>query len=171
MESGDQSIFDSVKQILIDKNYRRIMPLRKGGFADVLSAIGPNKNRIAIKIIRNENSWPFEEHVWPKLKHRHVLELLDVIDVKHLNLKLYLMPRHPFPLNKMISRSRFLSDKNGLERVKRWLFDVLDGLDYMHASGYAHTDLKTDNVLISSEDRGVICDFSGISRTSVPLKR
>ena len=62
MESGDPSVFDAVKQILIDKNYRRIMPLGKGGFADVLSAIAPNKDRIAIKIIRNENSWPFEEH-------------------------------------------------------------------------------------------------------------
>ena len=60
MESGDPSIFGSVKQILIDKNYRRIMPLGKSGFSDVLSAISPNKDRIAIKIIRNKNSWPFE---------------------------------------------------------------------------------------------------------------
>ena len=171
MESGDPSVFDAVKQILIDKKYRRIMPLGKGGFADVLSAIARNKDRIAIKIIRNENSWPFEEHMWPTFKHPHVLELLDVIDVKDLNLKLYIMPRHPCALNKMISKATFLSDKNGLERVKCWLLDVLEGLDYIHTSGYAHLDLKTDNILISSDDRGVICDFSGLSPTSVPLKR
>ena len=81
------------------------------------------------------------------------------------------MPRHSFPLNKMISRASFLSDKNGLERVKRWLLDVLEGLDYMHTSGYAHLDLKTDKVLINSDYRGMICDFSGLSPTSVPLKR
>ena len=46
------------------------------------------------------------------------------------------------------------------ERLARNLFQqLMKGLDYLHALGIAHRDVKPENLLIDSKFRLVIADF------------
>lgn len=62
---------------------------------------------------------------------------------------------------------RTLEDERraGMEEAQavRWFADVCEGLDYVHALGIVHRDVKLENVLIGPDGRAVLSDF-GISR-------
>lgn len=69
------------------------------------------------------------------------------------------------------SLSRFLHKKSGINRVKLRdiLHDVSSGLRCMHIDGFAHCDLKSDNVLLTVDPdsspriRAILADL-GISK-------
>ena len=171
LTSCNLTLFDEVMKFLIENDFYHIKPLGRGGFGEVLSAVSPKKEYVAIKIIKNELSWHLEETFWPTFHHDNILNLLDVISIRRLDLKLYVMPRHPHALVKILTSSTFLADINGLMRVKCWFSDVLNGLDYLNKTGFGHGDIKSDNVLITSDDKALLCDFSGLSRIDEPLNR
>ena len=49
------------------------------------------------------------------------------------------------------------------EQALRWFRDLVDELDYLHAHGIVHRDVKLENVLIDGAGHAVLSDF-GISR-------
>lgn len=49
------------------------------------------------------------------------------------------------------------------EQALGWLADICEGLDYVHAAGVVHRDIKLENILIGADNRAVISDF-GVSR-------
>ncbi len=52
---------------------------------------------------------------------------------------------------------------------KRVLFEILQGLGFMHASGLLHRDLKPHNVIVQPDGEHVwICDFSLSTHVGVP---
>ncbi len=48
----------------------------------------------------------------------------------------------------------------------RWSIDALKGLEAMHQAGFQHGDIKPSNLMLDSDDRVVVCDFSALT----PLK-
>jgi len=50
------------------------------------------------------------------------------------------------------------------EHIKYILFQILDGIRYLHASKIVHRDLKPSNILINEDCEIKICDF-GLSRS------
>ena len=53
------------------------------------------------------------------------------------------------------------------ETVGRWYDDMREGLEYIHAHGVVHRDLKLQNIMIGPDGHAVITDF-GISRIFDP---
>lgn len=52
--------------------------------------------------------------------------------------------------------------------IARIIFQILEGVEFMHQEGYFHRDIKPENILISN-DKVKICDFGQIKRVnSVP---
>nr|AYM94357.1 mitogen-activated protein kinase 4 [Bangia atropurpurea] len=47
--------------------------------------------------------------------------------------------------------------------VKRWMYELLMGLAYMHESGVLHRDIKPSNLLLDDQDHLRICDL-GLAR-------
>ena len=140
--SGDSSSRSKVKMYLEKMNFKFVMPLDRGGFGEVLSAVTPKNEAVAIKIIKNTLSSKMEELIWPSLKHPNILPLYDVvIDVKEMDLKFYVMPKLPTSLDKMVSSQQFLADPNGLKRIRRYLRNSIDGLQYLHEKGFLHFDI------------------------------
>jgi serine/threonine protein kinase len=131
-----------------------------------------------------------EMHILRNLKHPAVVALLDVvsstIDCKFE--RTYMNPRYnqadtssspfitPLPrslgdiylvfefvdtdLSKIIKSNQFLSS----EHIQFILYQILDGLNYIHGTNVIHRDLKPANILVSCTDCTIkVADF-GLSR-------
>ena len=48
-------------------------------------------------------------------------------------------------------------------RALQWFADIREGLEYIHAQGVVHRDVKLENVLIDKDGHAVLSDF-GVSR-------
>ena len=48
-------------------------------------------------------------------------------------------------------------------KALQWLADIREGLEYIHAQGVVHRDIKLENVLIDKDGHAVLSDF-GVSR-------
>ena len=123
-----------------------------------------------------------EIHILRHLKHPSIVALFDVIstsiDEKYLNLYNTMSSEGKIPipknlgdlylvfefvdtdLSKIIKSNQFLS----AEHISYILYQILDGLKYIHRTNVIHRDLKPANILISCNDCTVkIADF-GLSR-------
>lgn len=47
--------------------------------------------------------------------------------------------------------------------VKRWMFELLSGLAFLHGSGVLHRDIKPSNLMVDDEDRLRIHDLGYVS--------
>ena len=45
----------------------------------------------------------------------------------------------------------------------RWSMDTLEGLEAMHQAGFLHGDIKPSNLMLDSDGRVVVCDFSTLT--------
>ncbi len=45
------------------------------------------------------------------------------------------------------------------EAARRYLSQILSGVQYMHRRGVAHRDISLDNVLVDSDKNALVCDF------------
>uniref|UniRef100_A0A6B2LNJ3 Protein kinase domain-containing protein n=1 Tax=Arcella intermedia TaxID=1963864 RepID=A0A6B2LNJ3_9EUKA len=54
-----------------------------------------------------------------------------------------------------------LSEKDKIDpKIRiRILFDIANGLNYLHNNKVIHADLKSLNILLTDENRAKICDF------------
>jgi len=61
--------------------------------------------------------------------------------------------------------------KGNVSWSKRWMWSlqITEALSYLHDVGVIHRDLKTENVLIDSEERAKLADF-GVSQVDVLLE-
>lgn len=56
-----------------------------------------------------------------------------------------------------------------IPQARRYLTDVLRGLEYLHSQGYFHNDIKPSNILVGTNGEGILTDF-GISSYSPDLQ-
>lgn len=152
----------------LDLTYVR--PLGAGSYGDVI-LVKSAEEELAMKIVKKENYWMPEEMEWPNLKHPNILPLIGVHRMKRDTGILYIMPIVPRSLHDVLSSMEFPAAKSSFTRTKRWLKDILSGVNYLHRSSLCHLDIKTDNVLINQSDAALLCDFSGLSSTKFQINR
>ncbi|KAL5504532.1 hypothetical protein ACEPAH_7193 [Sanghuangporus vaninii] len=125
---------------------------------------GRGRVRVAVKCIRlylRDNSEVIklierEVRLWSKLNHPNILPLLG-----------YTIEQHVLPA--LISD--FMDNGTILKYVQahpdsdimRMVLGLVEGISYLHNSKIIHSDIKSDNVLVSQIGEPLICDF-GISR-------
>ncbi|KAL5504025.1 hypothetical protein ACEPAH_8098 [Sanghuangporus vaninii] len=96
-----------------------------------------------------------EMDVWSKLKHPNILPFLGFIIEKG----------YPSLISEWVEHGtlrKFLKKCTNPDIVRLSL-GIAEGLKYMHDRNFVHSDLKADNVLVSTSGDPLICDF-GISR-------
>lgn len=97
-----------------------------------------------------------------KLKHENILSLIDLLpppsyqDFRDVYMVVDLME---MDLHRIIYSKEILSD----DHIKYFLYQMLSGLNNMHAAGVLHRDLKPSNLLVNSDCQLKICDF-GLAR-------
>lgn len=156
---------------LENRGYKFLKLLGKGSFADVIAVRDPSGKDVAVKIVQTEDIWAVEDQFWPTLQHPHILQVYDVITVQELDVKLYTMPILSKGLDDIVESKEFKKDPNSFNRIKKWMLQTLSAIQFLHQNGFTHLDIKTDNIMIDSEDNAVLADFSGLNFTKDPVER
>ncbi|WIA19572.1 hypothetical protein OEZ85_005514 [Tetradesmus obliquus] len=144
--------------------YKVVKQLGDGTYGNVWKAINRQTNEVVAikKMKRKFFSWEEcmalrEVRSLRKLSHPSVVKLKEVIRendelffvFEYLDCNLYQL---------MKDRDRLFPE----ERVRRWMWAVLQGMAYIHRHGYFHRDMKPENLLVS-KDAIKIADF-GLAR-------
>ncbi|OCB91521.1 kinase-like protein [Sanghuangporus baumii] len=134
-----------------------------GSYGDICTGsctiLGRGKIKVAIKRLRFwcrddiETLFTREIYVWSKLSHRNILPLLGYAIDKSTE----------FPM--LISE--WMENGSAWNFVTRHLdCDIMHllvgtacGLNYLHSLGVIHSDIKSDNIMISKAGDALICDF------------
>lgn len=145
--------------------YKLIRELGRGGMSVVYLAEDTKLEReVAIKCVdlldkRNANFAErllTESKLLAKFNHPNVVQLYDVIEQNDI-LGLVMESVGGTTLTQRLKQAP--SQKIRL----RWLAEIAKGLASAHERGIAHCDLKTDNVLITSDNTAKVADF-GIAK-------
>ncbi|THH07779.1 hypothetical protein EW145_g3155 [Phellinidium pouzarii] len=146
-------------------------PRGLGGFCDVFLGLSLTHGfTVAIKRFRVHihhdrsflKSLARELHIWSKLHHPNVLPLLG-----------YTIDDGVYPalISRWMSNGtsiQYLKDNPGTN-VLTMVKGIAAGLAYLHAMGVVHSDLKSDNVLVSMTGAPLLADF-GVSRIIIESK-
>ncbi len=141
--------------------YRIVSQLGRGGMAVVYLAVQESLDRqVAIKIMRPSSTldeaqavrFENEARVIAKLEHPGIVGIHEV--GRTLDGDLYYVM--PYLANGDLGERDYRTDEEGLIALLRVL---LDALDYAHARGIVHRDVKAENVLFDNADRPQLADF------------
>ena len=132
-----------------------------GGMAVVYRATDVRHGRIvAMKVLRAEiaasigrDRFLREIRILSSLAHPHILPLLDSGEAD--GFFYYTMPLVEESLRDRLERQTFLP----LEEALRFAADVGEALDFAHARGIVHRDVKPANILLE-EGHAIVADFS-----------
>ncbi|XP_057415951.1 mitogen-activated protein kinase 7-like [Lotus japonicus] len=155
----------------LDIKYVPIKPIGKGAYGVVCSSINSETDeKVAIKKIGNvfENCTDAmrvlrEMMLLRHIHHENVIALKDVmIPDKRTSFKdVYLVYQlMDTDLHHVIKSSQPLSN----DHCQFFMFQLLQGLEYLHSAKILHRDLKPGNLLVNANCDLKICDF-GLART------
>ena len=158
---------------MIDLNGRRLgkyildRPVGRGGMASVYLAHDPGLNRpVAVKVMDPASTaepaaverFRREAILAANLEHPNIVPVYDVAESDGLwYLAMRFVPGET--VRELLAREAPLS----LDRITRILRPVAAALDYAHAHGVIHRDIKPGNILVEPNGSVVLTDF-GIAR-------
>ncbi len=156
---------------LLDERYTIEREIGAGGMATVYLALDRKHGRhVAVKVLRHELGLDTtserlrrEISITARLIHPNIMPLFDSGEVG--GSAYFVMPY----MEGSTLRDR-LSREGSLDVAKAVAIagDVADALDYAHARGVVHRDVKPENILLEG-DRALVADF-GIARASSRLE-
>ena len=150
----------------INENYKIVEEIARGGMAMVYRAHQISMDRfVAIKILPQEflheasflERFKREAAIVARLEHRAIV---PVYDFGEWNGMPYIVMRYldGGSVDRLIDRGPI-----DLTRVQTIIRQVASALDYAHANGVLHRDLKPNNILLDRNEDAYITDF-GIAR-------
>ncbi|XP_049328398.1 testis-specific serine/threonine-protein kinase 6 [Astyanax mexicanus] len=121
-----------------------------------------HSGKVAIKIMDRctmtkwsvNNVLPRELAVLKRIKHPHIVQVHEIIETRRG--KVYIV---------MEAAKTNLSDKIytvghvSFDRAKQWFSQLLSAMVYLHQQDIAHRDLKSENVLLTADNRIKLADF------------
>ncbi|OTF82484.1 hypothetical protein BLA29_010287 [Euroglyphus maynei] len=168
-DSHLQTIIHQCHQIT-DRGYQIINLIGTGSYAYVYKARQIRTNRsVAIKFINfnkcsnhyRKNFLRYEVHIIRILNDRPHINIVNFIEAFNINQPIdgYVIVMEYIENGTL--RDRIIKNGKQTEKIARKLFRAIcNGLFHMHENQIAHRDLKLDNILLGTDDRPKICDFS-----------
>jgi Tol biopolymer transport system component/serine/threonine protein kinase len=153
--------------------YQIIELIGKGGMASVYRARQPSIGReVAIKVLSGElhadtflARFEREVQVIARLQHPHIL---PVYDYGHHRGSPYIVMAY-MPGGTLADRVREWGPLP-LDEVVRIVEGVADALDFAHAKGIIHRDVKPSNILLDESDNPYLCDFGLVKMTEATVQ-
>ena len=93
-----------------------------------------------------------EFRIASSLRHGNIIETLDLVEEQLLWYQV--MEYAPYDLFE-----RTLSGKMSMDEINCSFMQILAGVDHLHSHGFAHRDLKLENVVVTEEGIMKIIDF------------
>ncbi|MFN4298743.1 MAG: protein kinase domain-containing protein [Thermaurantimonas sp.] len=161
---------------VIANRYELVSKLGSGGFGAVWKATDRLAGNIEVAIKIYAHVTGLDDTALAQFQKEYTL----VMDLHHPNL---LTAKHfdiwenrpflIFPLMTGGSLYQKILNSEGLseDEIAQVLYQVADGLSYLHENDVIHQDVKPDNVLIDSKGRYLLTDFGISSRMRSTLRR
>ena len=92
-----------------------------------------------------------------KMRHPHIVQFLGVYCTTESPLPLLVMEFLPTNLTKCLEKYDILPDEISYTILE----DIACALSYLHSKSFAHRDLSTNNILLTSDMRAKISDLGG----------
>ena len=165
--------------------------LAKGGMAIVYQAVEPRSGReVAVKVSRFAetdrrygNALRFEADLLEQLEHPNIVNIVPIplpgAKIPPSSAKAVQLSGHPWYYSMEFLNGNSLTNyvaQGGIlpaDVVSATMYQVCRGLLYLHKQGYAHLDIKTDNILFRYPlEKGalihaVLVDFGVAAQTSL----
>jgi serine/threonine protein kinase/uncharacterized membrane protein YhaH (DUF805 family) len=159
---------------LIDGRYRIVRQIGEGGMATVYEAENSRLgNRFALKFMAGAlqhsrtgvDRFLREAATLAQLKHPHIVQVFDVVDFNGVPVIVMELLHGETLANRVDNGWRPNS-----QQLTELAVAMLDALNYAHASGFVHRDIKPDNIFAEHHHGGRVVwrlmDF-GIARNAV----
>ncbi len=141
----------------------------RGGMADVYRSFDTKFQRdVAVKVFKREDEellrrFVREARLMASLRNPHLIPVYDT-GVDTIDGFPYYYIVMPFMEGGTL-RSRIRRNALSLADSCRYLREIADALDYIHAQGIIHRDIKSSNVLLDAKGTAYLSDF-GIARNT-----
>ncbi|MBN1781252.1 serine/threonine protein kinase [bacterium] len=157
------SRMDALIKNALSEKYEIVTELGRGGMAIVYRAVQRQLGRtVALKVLMLNYAgdqelvqrFKREAREVARLSHDHIIRVIEegsVGDVHYFSME-YLEGE---TLLQMIRRKRCLSTG----RTFRILYRIGKAVDYAHANGVIHRDIKSSNIFVTHDGRAVLMDF------------
>ncbi|MCP4542057.1 MAG: serine/threonine protein kinase [Chloroflexi bacterium] len=152
---------------ILQNRYRIVSLLGQGGMGAVYKAWDTRLNvHLAIKemipqpgldeqtLEELQNQFRQEAQILARLSHSYLVRVTDFFE-ENDNSYLVMDFVEGESLSERITREGAMPEA----QVLAWSYQLLDALDYCHAQGILHRDIKPQNVIIRSDGRAVLVDF------------
>lgn len=116
---------------------------------------GDNENGHPLDLIREEIA------IMKKLNHPNLVSLIEVLDDPTEDSLYMVMEMCKKGVIMKVGLGEW-ADPYDDERCRLWFRDLILGIEYLHAQGIAHRDIKPDNCLLTNDDVLKVVDF-GVS--------
>ncbi len=142
-------------------HYKLVRLIGRGGSADVYLARNLNLSSCcAIKILRTplmhkgRHTFLEEARVAASLEHDHIVRVLD-FDVQN-GMPFIVMSYAP---NGSLRNYHPRGTRLSFSTILRYLEQIADALDYLHAKNFIHLDIKSENLLVGRNGEVLLGDF------------
>ena len=155
--------------------YRVVRLLGKGGMSEVYEVERPlTGSRHALKLFAYPQDDPqvlarfeTEGKLLAKLSHPRIVKVTDIGTDEESGKPYFVMDLVLDPNGETKTLGDVPDGEADEAMIGRWYDDIREGLDYIHACGVVHRDLKLQNVMIGPDGHAVITDF-GVSKIFDP---
>jgi [calcium/calmodulin-dependent protein kinase] kinase len=131
------------------------MPLARSAGSGQIQVQTPADTQNALYLIREETA------IMKKLNHPNLVQLIEVLDDPEEDSLYMVMEMCKKGVIMKVGLDSQAAPYND-DQCRCWFRDMILGIEYLHAQGVIHRDIKPDNLLVSDDDVLKIVDF-GVS--------
>lgn len=148
--------------------YRKAIILGSGSNGNIFTHKCTNrKENVRVKV---ETTWEMESSLWPNFEHRNILPLHSSFKMDDFELTLI-----PKSMDAILMKSSFKQQPADLLLCLKLLPDGVSGVQYLQSRDVyvqiCHFDINDDNILVTSDMKTVLGDFSCVNTSKELVKR
>eukprot|EP00211_Chloroparvula_japonica_P003563 CAMPEP_0119124402 /NCGR_PEP_ID=MMETSP1310-20130426/4040_1 /TAXON_ID=464262 /ORGANISM="Genus nov. species nov., Strain RCC2339" /LENGTH=777 /DNA_ID=CAMNT_0007114351 /DNA_START=86 /DNA_END=2416 /DNA_ORIENTATION=+ len=158
------------KGYVLQNKYMVTSKIALGGSCSVFCAVSLERSSsapVALKVISKRNKdiewqWQKEIEALRTLRHDNIMKLVEVLEDAD-NVYIVLEYASGGTMHQLIVRRGTNLPE---DEVRLYFNQVLSALNFAHAEGWVHRDIKLDNILLLSQDSSkvVLCDWGFATR-------